>query len=179
MSLCNTALNGIQLSCDTNTGGIERFWIAVKHDVNGLIKIDESKKVTDVEAPDGENWKTYEVRSETSTVAFAGVEGAGGSIKFWNYTLTIVVDKIDSAKNREIEQLQREPIAVIFEDNNGKRWLIGDVRGAKLMAATAGDYGTAYTDNNQYTLSIECPMPHLAYELAEDCEIYPKSESLG
>lgn len=173
-------LKGISsAACEKNVGGIAKFWISPQNNVKGLIKNDEDHKVTDVEAPDGQNWKEYEPMPETSTVTWVGVEGVGKSVAYWNYTINLVFPRQDTAKNLEVEELSKEPMAIIYEDNNGKRWLLGDVRGAKMLAATAGDYGTAYTDANQYTVQFECPMLHLAYELSADCDIYPKSESLG
>lgn len=176
MALCSTILNGISLSCDKTTGGIDKFWIAVQSDVKGSIQVSEQHKVTAVDAAGGNHWKEYQCRAETSTVTWAGVEGVGKGVAYWNYTVNIVIEHQDGTKNLEVEQLAREPLAIIYEDNNGRRWLLGDVRGAKMLPATAGDFGTAYTDANQYTLQFECPMLHLAYELATDTKINPPSE---
>lgn len=163
MALCKAVLNGITRACASNIGGVSKFWIADLSDVQASISVNENKEVTAIDTVNGNHWKEYQVRSETSTATWAGVEGIGGVIAYYNYTITVLIDRQDATKNREIEQLAAAPLALIFEDNNGIKWLVGEERGVLLRPATAGDFGTSFTDSNQYSLSFESPMSHLAY----------------
>lgn len=170
MAVCEAILNGINRTCDTNIGGVARFWLADKGKVQGSIQTEDGK-ITAIGAK--ANWFEYQVRDETSTVSWAGVEGIGGTVAYWNYTVTLVIDRHDSTKSKEVDELRKAPLVLIFEDGNGMKWMLGADRGLIMKASTAGEFGTAFTDQNKYTLTFESAMPTLAPQVT--CAVPPES----
>ena len=70
-----------------------------------------------------------------------------------------------AAKRNEILLVARNRnLKVIFEDNNGKYWLMGLTRGAVVSAGTSVT-GTAVGDLNGYTLTLTAQEPEMAYEV--------------
>ena len=159
---CNTAIVGILRDCESNFGGVKRLLVANYDDVTAVTLTDGA-----VSAMTMATGKTFaelyikpEIASFTSTPQFndagdyAGEEGI----------LDAPLHRMDSGKRATVDTMSKNDMRVLFQDGNGKWWLLGYDNPVRRNGGDAAT-GTARTDTNAYGLQLRSRDNQLPYEV--------------
>ena len=85
-------------------------------------------------------------------------------VNFVTSDLTLVFAKQDTAKRIEISALALDDLVVIVKDANLHYWYLGKDEPVQASAAAA-QTGTARTDGNSYTITLQDTSLKLPYEV--------------
>jgi len=97
-------------------------------------------------------WK-YELPKETGNFTNNPQPNQENGTLFFEQTMTIVVNKLNTAVNTEIKLLAQNLLVAVVKDNNNKFWMLGKDRGLDMSPSTSGS-GTAFGDRNGYQLEF-------------------------
>lgn len=163
MACSLNTLAGIAGSCEANQGGIIEVYI------NHFDQIDEvtvtSDKITAVELKSsGEKFHVYNFRRNTGSLTSTYTIDPANGVNFVSSDLSLVFAKQDTAKRIEIAALALDDLAIIVKDANGKYWYLGKDEPVQASAAAA-QTGTARTDGNNYTITLQDTSLSLPYEV--------------
>lgn len=86
---------------------------------------------------------------------------------FWTSTINLTFAKQDTAKRLSIMSLMQGETCAIVTDNNKQKWFVG-LNYALYMTEGTADSGTAFTDNNAYTISLSCSDLELALPISDE-----------
>lgn len=168
---CNNITGFTYDRCEPNLGGIKKVWLAnyvesaatvgtvegFSGDVVSAIALTSSTVTANtwVEFPMRQN-----VASMTSNLQ-VGDEGGN-----WVLTdLAMVFSKMETRKRVAMVALvQSEAMAVVL-DSNGKYWFLGKDNPLVVSAGT-GETGTAKSDPNHYTVTLQDASIEYPYEIA-------------
>ena len=173
--------NNITTPCNRNQGGIRRIYLAngplyAAVDTTNIITallLDGSPTFTPVgpwytiELPrvTGQFTETYEINQANGTVVY-------------NQELSFVSNTWDTTtRERVIEMAQSTDMIVIFEDNNGKLWLMGEHHGVHMQTGTT-ESGLNYGDRNGHTIVLAARNPEPAQEVFEGAYGGPIDDSV-
>lgn len=154
---------GFTLDCRNSNGGIEAVYFTEIANKNTLAA---SGSVIDTfTLASTTQFFKYELRKKTSLFEQnIQVNNENGTV-FYEQTLSIKLDKLETTKRNEILLLAQNNLMVIIKDNNGKYWLMGETRGA-LLNGGKGTTGTAYGDMSGFELTFMGEEPVLAKEVS-------------
>ena len=146
MACSLNTLAGIAGSCEASMGGIIEVYI------NHFDQIDEvtvtSDKISAIALKSsGEKFHKYNFKRNTGSL-----------------TSTFTIAKQDTTKRIEISALALDDLVVIVKDANGKFWYLGYDEPVQASAAAA-QTGTARTDGNNYTITLQDTSVKLPYEV--------------
>lgn len=171
-------LTTINTSCGSNLPSIKRMWIgnfgslstvtynylANVTDADGNQVVENVSNIAiDTTAQTPQYWVEYHFRKNTCSAGSEMTVNDNGSHYFTN-TINMVFAKQDTPKRLNIEAIASGDVAVIYEDGNGKYWLMNPADEVNLSAATA-ETGTAISDNNQYTLTLSQNSANMPFEI--------------
>lgn len=149
---CLVSLSGLGLSCDSSIGGIKRVMIANSGDVEAYKIVDD--EIVEIVMVGDAKFKQYQFKRNTGTMTSTlTVTDAGAS--YVETSVSLVFNKMDTAKRIEMAALSVGEFVLIVEDANGKFWYCG----ADYPAAAsegAGESGTAFSDRNSYSITLSC-----------------------
>jgi hypothetical protein len=155
---------GFTLDCRNSNGGIEAVYFTELS--NGANITASGGLISTFTLNTGQFFK-YELRKKTSVFEQnIQVNNENGTV-FYEQSLTIKLDKLETTKRNEILLLAQNNLLVIIKDNNGKFWLMGETRGALLNGGN-GTTGTAYGDMSGFELTFMGEEPELAKEVASN-----------
>jgi len=105
----------------------------------------------------------FDTVKETSSMSEAiNVNVQNGTLSFVP-TVSLVMNKLDTAKRNLIHMMATGLLVAVVKDNNGKYWMAGFTKGLDVTAVEAGT-GTALGDRNGATVTMT------------GAEIYPIAE---
>jgi len=164
---CNLTY-GLALDCIDSIGGvINTVWISSDADLGTLTLSSTTGSVSLITGATGETGTFYGFDIAKNTASFTetyNISNENGTA-FFEQALSMNLQKMEANKRNEILLIARNRnLKVIFEDANGKYWLVGYSRGAVVSAGTSVS-GTAPGDLNGYTLTLTAQEPALAYEV--------------
>ena len=154
--------NNITAPCNRSNGGIRRIYLAngpiyrksynLSGQISRLLEYDASNPY-----PEFPNlnifgpWYTIELPRVTGTFdEVYEINQANGTVVY-NQELRFVTNTHDSAtRARIIEMAQSTDMVAIFEDNNGKQWLLEDV----FMRSGTTETGVNYSDRNGHNIVL-------------------------
>jgi len=156
--------NGITAPCNRSQGGIRKIYIA-NGPLDGSLESNGTIIVlySDVDAGTLVSpWYTIELPRVTGTFdEVFEINQANGTVVY-NQELRFVSNTHDTTtRQRLIELAESNDMIVIFEDNNGQRWLMGEEHGCYLSTATT-ETGIAYNDRHGHTVVIAARNPEPA-----------------
>lgn len=129
---CNIT-SGIARGCNTNIGGVKNVYLRNT----------------------GGTWYKYEMDKGTASLVENYNVNQASSILGFTQTLTIQLDKMEAAKQVQIQKIaQANDLQVQVETNDDTIFEFGIERGAYMASGTTTS-GTAYTDANQSELVIQ------------------------
>lgn len=149
--------------CDVSMGGVKTIYVANFDDVSELSYDSGNTQITGVTMASGKTFVQYNFKRNTASFSSTlNVDPANGT----NYVSTDIVmqfSRMDTAKRLEMKALSLNDLCVIVEDVNGKKWFFGITM---PVSASAGDAatGTAMTDRNGYSITLQANELEWAYE---------------
>lgn len=155
---CSLTLSGRELPCRDSVGGIRNVWILTNYSgvangsfVEGMYGAVTSGNINATLA--AAIFKDYVSPKNTSTFT----QTVNGSIEngnvFYSQVLSLVISKPVSEDIIELRNLAKGRLAIIVEDNNGNKFVMGHTQGAELSGGTLAT-GTAKGDLNGFTLEF-------------------------
>ena len=149
--VCNT-LKGTSTDCSGSLGGLKAVYIT--HFKDDLYTI-SGDSVTSFKS--GTTWAEYAFRAETASFTSSLNKTSAGGV-YVTTEINLVFPRMDAAKRAEMNALSLDDLAVIAVDNNGVYHAFGRWLPVTATAGT-GETGTAYGDNNQYTMTLTAADP--------------------
>lgn len=158
---CTQILNGIQVDCEPSMGGLKVVYIANSTDVEDFTITDG--QITDISMAQDKTFKTYSFRRNTASMTSTlSVDPANGTSVATDVTLSFL--KQDTQKRLEISALSIGELVMIVKDANDRYWFLG--KDMPVMASAGGaESGTAYTDGNKYTITLQDNSKDYPYEV--------------
>lgn len=161
---CNTALTSILKTCDNNTGGVTKFYIAPTEFVSGTTV--SAGTVTAISMSGSSKFVEFQFNKNTANyVEEAAISLENGST-FFTTTITLSIPRREVAKRNSLQLIaagQRD-LKIIMKDGNGLYWLAGYANSANLTGLGEGS-GTAKGDGSKYSLTFIAEEPELMYEV--------------
>lgn len=143
-------------------GGIKRVLLANKDDVSAITVT--SNQVSAITMANTAKFKEYLFRLNTGNLESTAQVNNDNGVKYWQTLLTLVFARMETAKRVEIMAMSQADLVGIVEDMNGKFWLLGYDTPMFLNAQVTGT-GTARTDRNGYSITLEDDSLELPYEV--------------
>lgn len=149
---CNQTLSGLIRDCATSIGGIVEAYIANFDDVSGVTATDGA--ISAIAMASGKKFKKYAFRKGTGSFTSNLQVDAANGVNFVQTDIIFQFNRMETTKRVEMAALAVNELAVIVKDANGKFWYFG---ADEPVCASAGDgqTGTARTDGNRYTITLQ------------------------
>lgn len=161
---CNSiVLSGIARDCNPNMGGIQKVWMILKSDVSSLTVTDNKISALTLASTESANAFNFRKGAASMTSNLQKDDTAGSY--YWETDLVMNFQRMETAKRTAVMALTLAEAAAIVKDANGIYWFLGK---DEYLGATAGtgETGTAKTDANQYTVTLQDNSLELPYEIA-------------
>lgn len=159
---CTQTLSGLARDCASNRGGIVAVYIANHADVNSLTVTDG--KISTITMATGKKFKEYAFPKNTGNLTSTYTLDPASGVKYVTSDLLLQFNRMETTKRVEITALALGDLAVICKDANGSYWYLGY---DEPVNASAGDgqTGTARSDANRYTITLEDTSAEMPYEV--------------
>ena len=164
-NLC-TALEGIQKSCDNNSGGIYQVWYIPQDSIDVV--------TTNTAYPDYEvtaitvlplltTFESFFIRRNTSNYTEETAADLINGSTFVTQTINLVFHRREAAKSNALKILGsgQQYLAAVVLDANGKYWYFPYMQ----LTATGEGSGTARADGSKYTVTTVSENEQLALEV--------------
>ena len=156
---CLQTLNGIALECNGSLGGVKEVLIANHADV-GDITINDGQ-ITAIDAQG--KFHMYQFRRNTANATSTlAVDATNGSTVSTDLVMSFL--RQDTVKRTELSALANGELAVIYRDANDKYWYLG-FNFPVMASAGTGETGTAFTDGNRYSITLQDNSLDWPYEI--------------
>lgn len=161
---CNQVLNGLARDCQPSMGGIVEA-LAINKEYIEEITATEGK-VTAITLGDEKFKAFYFARNTGSMTSTYTLDPATG-VRYVTTDLVLQFNRMETAKRIEITALAQNELVLIVKDANGKYWLLGK---DEPVMATAGEgvTGTARSDRNGYSITLQDTSLEMPYEVEAD-----------
>ena len=145
-------------------GGIVEV-LAINREYMLAVTAAESK-VTDISLAEGEKMKAYHFARNTGSMTSTYTLDQSTGVRYVTTDLVLQFNRMETAKRIEITALAQNELALIVKDANAKYWLLGK---DEPVMATAGDgvTGTARSDRNGYSITLQDTSHEMPYEVDE------------
>jgi hypothetical protein len=163
---CNLT-NGIVLDCRDNVGGLKNMWVTDFDNITSITKTSTGNTADTITAISGSGtfYEFQLIRQTSSYTSTVNASLEAGTV-FYSDELVAYFNKMEQAKRNIIKSLaQSQRLAVVFEDNNGDYFLMGESYGAFVTAGTIVS-GLALGDANGYNLTLGALEPYPANQLS-------------
>ncbi len=164
---CNLTLGGRTLPCKTAVGGIKNVWIMTSRSgstgsafVPGMYTAPVSGAIAAATA--ATTFKDYASPKNVSTFTQTVNSSAENGIIFYQQVLSLVLSKEVAADVIELREMKKGRLAIIIEDYNGNKFVMGHLRGSEISGGTLNS-GTAAGDLSgmtiEFTAEEQTPSP--------------------
>jgi hypothetical protein len=163
---CNLAA-GITLGCRDNAGGVNKVWIT---DYDNIATVTKTTGDTITAISGTGTFYSFELIRTTSEMTETINASLENGTTYYTQELTMFFAKLEQYKRNIIKTLaQSFRLAVIFEDNNGSYFLLGEEYGM-FVSAGSNVTGLALGDRQGYNLTLQAleqlPMNELSGPIA-------------
>lgn len=149
---CNQTISGLVSDCSTSKGGVSEVYLANYEDVTDITVTDGMVK--GITMASGKKFHRYYFRPGTSSMTSTlNIDNSAG-VNFVQTVLTMLYSRMETTKRVEMSALAVNDLRAIVKDANGVFWLLGEEEPVVAQAAD-GQTGTAKTDANRYSISLE------------------------
>ena len=167
---CNSiTLKGIIRDCNPNMGGIQKVWMILKSDItNDPTPEKGMDKITELTVAEGEGKvNAFEFRKGAASMTSNLQKDDTNGSYFWLTDLVMNFQRMETSKRAAVMALTLAESCAIVLDANGVYWFLGK---DEYLAATAGtaETGTAKTDANKYSVTLQDSSLRLPYEIKKD-----------
>lgn len=153
-------------SCMKSAEGINEVWIAW-HDALVSAPLDPTQRVKDLIFAQGAG--LHKLGSPVQGGAYSETLEMDGEGTRFNQSLTVVIPHRTSEHRDTINRLRRGRWAVVFEDRNGRMWLLGRNPKCPMRVIThASTTGAFASGENQYTIDLRSFDWEQAWELTPE-----------
>jgi len=161
-----TALEGIQKSCDNNSGGIYQVWFIPQDNINVVTSniVYPNYEVTAITVtPLLTVFDSYFIRRNTSNYTEEQAADLINGSTFVTQTINLVFHRREAAKSNALKILAsgQQYLAAVVLDANGKYWYMPYMQ----LTATGEGSGTARADGSKYTVTLVAENEFLALEV--------------
>lgn len=161
-----TALEGIQKSCDNNSGGIYQVWFIPQDNINVVTTntVYPSYEVTAITVtPLLTVFDSYFIRRNTSSYTEEQAADLINGSTFVTQTINLVFHRREAAKSNALKILAsgQQYLAGVVLDANGKYWYFPYLQ----LTATGEGSGVARADGSKYTVTLVAQNESLALEV--------------
>lgn len=162
---CTQTLSGLVKDCAANMGGIVEVLIANHADVSSVAVSDGM--ISTITMAQSAKFKRYNFAKNTGSLTSTYTIDPASGVKYVTSDLLLQFNRMETAKRVEITALALGDLAVICKDANGKYWYLGK---DEPVNASAGDgqTGTARSDANRYTITLQDNSPDMPFEVDPD-----------
>ena len=149
---CTQSLAGLAKDCYANRGGIVEALIANYDDVVSFTLT--SGVITGITMDTGKKFKSYNFAKNTGSLTSTYTIDAASGVKYVTSQLLLQFNRMNTTARVELTALALADLRVIVKDANGLYWFLGY---DEPVNASAGDgqTGTARSDANRYTITLE------------------------
>lgn len=163
---CNLAA-GITFGCRDNAGGVSKVWITDYENVTGITQ-NTGSTITAISGTG--TWYSFDLIRTTSEMTETINASLENGTVFYTQEITMFFAKLEQYKRNILKTLaQSFRLAVVFEDNNGAYFLLGQEYGM-FVSAGSSVTGLALGDRQGYNLTLQAleqePMNELGGTLA-------------
>lgn len=166
---CSQTLTSIVNDCAKSMGGLRVVYAANYDDVTS-VEFDGGK-ISKINMADSAKFKKFEFRKNTASMTSTmNVDVTNGNSFSTDVALSFL--RQETKKRMAISALAIGDLVLIVEDANGLYWYLG--KDFPVTASAGGaETGTAYTDGNRYTITLQ----DISYELP--FEVKTSGETTG
>lgn len=159
---CTQTLSGLVKDCAANMGGIVEVLIANHADVSSVAVSDGM--ISTITMAQSAKFKRYNFAKNTGSLTSTYTLDPASGVKYVTTDLLLQFNRMETSKRVEITALALGDLAVICKDANGKYWYLGK---DEPVNASAGDgqTGTARSDANRYTITLEDNSLEMPFEV--------------
>ncbi len=159
---CTQTLSGLAKDCAANMGGIVEVLIANFDDVTAVTVSDGV--ISAITMASSKKFQKYNFAKNTGSLTSTYTIDAASGVKYVTSDLLLQFNRMQTAARVEITALALGDLAVIVKDANGKYWYLGK---DEPVNASAGDgqTGTARSDANRYTITLQDESLEMPYEV--------------
>jgi hypothetical protein len=163
---CNLT-SGIQLGCRDNAGGVANAWIT---DFSNIASITQSTGDTITQISGSGTFYAFElIRTSSQFTETVNASLAAGTV-FYQDELVTYFAKMTQEKRNILKVLaQNQKLAIVFSDNNGQYWFMGQNYGSFISAGSQVT-GQALGDANGLNMTFQAleqfPINSLSGELS-------------
>lgn len=161
---CSQTLSGITKDCAANMGGIVEVYLANKADVASVTVT--SNKVTAITMETSAKFKKYQFRPGVSSMSSNYQVNQENGIAYVQTDLLMVFNRMETTKRVEVVAMAQGELVALVRDANGLLWFLGS-DSPLLLSAGDGLSGTARTDRNGYSVTLQDNSKELPYEVLE------------
>lgn len=151
---CNT-LSAFALGCKDNSGGIREVYIG-KFEKNQTYVLGTSSNTDMIESFTGTtaSFHFFEQSRDTASATDNGEGNIQNHTTTFTPTLTITVPKMTAALQSAVKTLIQGKWRIIYLDNNGRYFYLGDKNGLDVLTSNGGA-GQTMDSLNGYTITFE------------------------
>ena len=160
---CPQTLSGLAKDCTANMGGIVRVLLANVDDVASVTVADNA--ISAITMVSTKYFKEYHFRPNTSSMTSNWQVNAENGVAYVQTDLQMVFTKMQTTARVEVAAMALADLVAIVEDCNGKFWYLGKDNPVHLSAGD-GQTGTARSDRNGYSVTLQDDSLSLPYEVA-------------
>lgn len=149
---CTQTLSGLAADCSGNIGGIKNVYLANFADVTAITVT--TNQISAITMASTKKFKKYAFKRGTGSMSSTLNVDANNGTNYVSTDLVLQFNRMETTKRVEMAALAQGELVAIVEDMNGKFWYLGQ---EEPVQATAGDgqTGTARSDGNRYTLTLQ------------------------
>lgn len=164
MNCGSIVLSTFPRDCEANIGGVKKIWMALKDYVAATASEGAMASIT--LSPSG-SWYQFPFRKGAASMTSNLQKDDTAGSYFWETDLAMNFQRMETRKRIAVMALTQAESVAIVQDNNDKYWFLGYDEYLTSTAGT-GETGTAKTDANQYTVTLQDASKELPYEIPED-----------
>lgn len=162
MACKSATLAGLVKDCSANIGGIIEVAIVHKADISEITE--DAGKIKTITLKDTANFKRYQFNRGTGSMTSTYTIDNANGIRFVTTQLVLQFSRMETTKRVEISALAQDDFVAICKDANGVYWFLGKDEAVRLSAGD-GQTGTARTDANRYSITLEDVSKDLPFEV--------------
>lgn len=151
---CESLTEGISIGCSNNIGGMKKFYIARKCDIDTLALNSPDEEIGTITMQPGKTFLEFEFRKGACSYTQNTESNTETGTELCTQTITLKLHRREKTKRDKLLLIGKlVDLVIIGTDNNDINWLFGENNGVNLKTKDGGS-GAAKTDSNEYVLTF-------------------------
>lgn len=165
---CTQTISGLAKDCSASMGGVKKVYIAPFDE--GLTIAITTGAISTFTPSGAVKFNRFNFHKGQASLTKTSTIGADGSVSIASQ-LVMNFRKMDATKRAEMMALLKGEVQVIVVDNNDVAWFLGYNNPVTPVGSQNGQTGQAFTDANQYSITLQDDSAELPYSFA-DATVY-------